>query len=130
MQEHSEKIEDDVCAFVRAKVFANAAMATEVNMAREAEHWIEAEGGVLPPGNGTDAVRWGAPAAAAAAETASAAESSDSVVSPFSKATVRLCPAVDGIPVPSLRCTCGAPLAAKGEGKFKLPNSASSFQSV
>lgn len=85
-------MDEDLCAFVRAKVFANAAMATEDNMGREAQHWIETEGGVLPPGNGADAKRWSMAAELSSDDEAATPEAAP-VISPFSQATVRSCPA-------------------------------------
>ena len=50
-QGHLERVGEERCAFVRAMVFANRAMATRANLEREARNWINAEG-TTPPGNG------------------------------------------------------------------------------
>ena len=50
-QGHLNRVGDERCAFVRAMVFANRAMATRANLEREARNWIDAEG-TTPPGNG------------------------------------------------------------------------------
>ena len=50
-QGHLERVGEERCAFVRAMVFANRAMATRANLEREARNWIDAEG-TTPPGNG------------------------------------------------------------------------------
>lgn len=74
---------------MRAKVFANAAMATPENMEREAQHWLEREGGVLPPGNGADSARWSGQGDFSSGEEASTSEDDITMVSPFLQATVR-----------------------------------------
>ena len=94
MQAHQAAVDEDLCAFVRAKVFANAAMATPQNMEREAQHWIEVEGGVLPPGNGAERAKWGGQGELCSSSGSDDDErrssgSSATVVSPFSQATVR-----------------------------------------
>lgn len=98
MQAHQRDVDEDLCAFVRAKVFANAAMATPQNMEREAAHWIETEGGVLPPGNGAECSKWGGQGELCSSSSGSdderrASSESATVVSPFSQATVRTTPA-------------------------------------
>jgi hypothetical protein len=90
MQEHRELVDEDLCAFVRAKIFANAAMAIPEIMAREAQHWIENEGGVMPPGNGAESAKWSGQGDFSSSEEASTSERTAAMVSPFSQATV--CP--------------------------------------
>ena len=51
LQGHLDRVGEERCAFVRAMVFANKAMANRSNLAREAQNWIDAEG-TTPPGNG------------------------------------------------------------------------------
>lgn len=79
-------MDEEICSFVRVKLFANAAMATEENLLREAHHWIEEEGGVMPPGNAAEAHLW-SPASLSSSDEDDQV-SADAVVSPFSKATV------------------------------------------
>ena len=78
--------------YVRAKVFANAVMATDEIMQREAEHWIQDAGGVLPPGNGVDAKLWSPKAASSLDDSDKNSTTVDSgnIVSPFSQAQVTL----------------------------------------
>lgn len=61
-------------------------MATEENLLREAQHWIEDEGGVMPPGNAAESHLWSPSALSSSDEDDQG--SSDAVVSPFSQATV------------------------------------------
>jgi hypothetical protein len=87
----TQRVPEELCALVRVKLFANPSMATTDNMSREASHWIEAEGGVTPPGNGGDAELWeealaGEPSAASADD---APHHTAQMTSPFSRATVR-----------------------------------------
>ena len=51
LQGHLEGVGEERCAFVRAMVFANRAMATRSNLEREAQNWIR-EAGTTPSGNG------------------------------------------------------------------------------
>ena len=57
MQNHLQRVGETRCAFVRAMVFANAAMASRSNLEREMRSWIDREG-VLPPGNGPESELW------------------------------------------------------------------------
>lgn len=57
MQNHLQRVGDDKCAFVRAMVFANTAMASRTNLEREMHSWIQKEG-VIPPGNGPEQDLW------------------------------------------------------------------------
>lgn len=57
LQNHLQRVGENKCAFVRAMVFANAAMASRSNLEREMHSWIEKEG-VVPPGNGPEQELW------------------------------------------------------------------------
>lgn len=54
---HTERVGEDRCAFVKAMVFANKAMATRGNLEREAANWLE-DAGTTPPGNGSEQELW------------------------------------------------------------------------
>lgn len=81
-------MDEDLCSLVRVKLFANSAMATEENLIREARHWIEEEGGVMPPGNAAEAHLWSPSYLSSTDEGDEVSLDSDSKVSPFSQATV------------------------------------------
>lgn len=49
-QAHLQRVGPEACAYVRAMVFANKAVATRGNMEREVQNWIQ-EMGKAPPGN-------------------------------------------------------------------------------
>lgn len=57
LQNHLQRVGEARCAFVRAMVFANAAMASRTNLEREMYSWIDREG-VIPPGNGPEKDLW------------------------------------------------------------------------
>jgi hypothetical protein len=48
---------EERCAFVRAMVLANKAMATRSNLEQEVANWLD-EFGTLPPGNGVEKDLW------------------------------------------------------------------------
>lgn len=49
LQSHLARVGEERCAFVRAMVFANAAMQSRAALQREADNWL-AEAGTVPPG--------------------------------------------------------------------------------
>jgi hypothetical protein len=57
LQNHLQRVGEARCAFVRAMVFANAAMASRTNLEREMYSWIDREG-VIPSGNGPEKDLW------------------------------------------------------------------------
>ncbi|KAK9828600.1 hypothetical protein WJX72_000970 [[Myrmecia] bisecta] len=63
---HFQRVGEERCAFVRALVFANKAMATRTNLEQEARNWLE-DAGTLPPGNGVEKELWEGTAINAAA---------------------------------------------------------------
>lgn len=73
VKNHVQRVGETRCAFVRAMVFANAAMASRTNLEREMFSWIEKEG-VIPPGNGPEKDLWEGQAAAKVMSPAEMAE--------------------------------------------------------
>jgi hypothetical protein len=57
LQAHLSRVGEDRCAFVRAMVFANKAMASRSALAQQAQNWLK-EAGTLPPGNGVERELW------------------------------------------------------------------------
>lgn len=57
VQNHLQRVGEDRCAFVRAMLFANTAMASRANLEREMLSWLDKEG-VIPPGNGPEQELW------------------------------------------------------------------------
>eukprot|EP00892_Ulva_mutabilis_P004026 jgi/Ulvmu1/1996/UM012_0158.1 len=88
LKEHKASVDEDLCSLVRVKLFANSSMATEENIVREAQHWIEEEGGVMPPGNAAEAHLWSPSSLSSTDEGDQAATDANAKVSPFSQATV------------------------------------------
>lgn len=88
LQEHKASVDEDLCSLVRVKLFANASMATEENLIREAHHWIQEEGGVMPPGNAAEAHLWSPSSLSSSDEGDQDVVHPDAKVSPFSQATV------------------------------------------
>lgn len=56
-QAHLSRVGEERCAYVRAMVFANKAMATRTALAQQAENWLR-ECGTIPPGNGEEQQLW------------------------------------------------------------------------
>ncbi|KAL3160178.1 hypothetical protein ABBQ32_010944 [Trebouxia sp. C0010 RCD-2024] len=73
VKNHLQRVGEAQCAFVRAMVFANAAMASRSNLEREMRSWIDREG-VVPPGNGPEKELWEGQAAAKVLSPAEMAE--------------------------------------------------------
>ncbi|KAL0051688.1 hypothetical protein WJX82_000278 [Trebouxia sp. C0006] len=73
VKNHLQRVGEARCAFVRAMVFANAAMASRTNLEREMYSWIDREG-VIPSGNGPEKDLWDGQATAKVMSPAEMAE--------------------------------------------------------